>query len=268
MRILIVEDEELAADLLKRRLKRILGPAITSLKIVRSQVAAACYIQEEPIDLLFLDLELQADQGFAILEEPAAKAFQTIIVSGKPDQALRAFEYSVLDFIAKPYSEERLAAAVQRFEDRSAWKFCPGSVPVPTGDAIHLMPLRDIFYIRRAGKNTMIHLADESRKIKKSLLDLEKGLPDSFCRIHRSHIINLKFLKRIEIRSGGCYSAILLNQRELSIGRTHYLHLKELLIPEKAGRIRGRPARSQTVDLKGRPQPLISENQYSSASTR
>lgn len=229
LRILIVEDEELAAQMLKQHLEQILGSDITTLKVVGSLTAAVCFIQEQSIDLLFLDLDLRGDDGFAILEEQVAQGFQTIIVSGNVDQAIKAFEYSVLDFISKPYSLKRLKKAIKMYMDRSNWKFCFEAIPVMVGNSVHLLPCHDIFYISRSVKKTTIHLAEKSIQSKRSLQDLEGRLPDFFIRIHRSYIINIKLLNQIHASSGGVYTASLGNGINLPVSRSSYSILKDLL---------------------------------------
>ena len=77
------------------------------------------FIKEQSIDLLFLDLNLNREDGYELLEEVAAESFHTIIVSAYKDRAIRAFEYGVLDFVAKPYTEERLSLAIQRIHPRN-----------------------------------------------------------------------------------------------------------------------------------------------------
>src|SRR5271157_1945729 len=107
MRILIVEDEEMASRLLKNILIEILGEGIESIQVQRSLTASQCYLQDHTIDLLFLDLNLHVENGFALLASAAAGSFHTIVVSAHTDRAIEAFEYGVLDFVPKPYGEER-----------------------------------------------------------------------------------------------------------------------------------------------------------------
>ncbi len=108
MRILIVEDETVIARRLERLVRQILGQQLVWLKRADCLAAARADLESFPIDLMFLDLNLHGKDGFGLLEHAVAGAFHTVIVSAHTNQALRAFEYGVLDFVAKPFDKERL----------------------------------------------------------------------------------------------------------------------------------------------------------------
>ena len=93
MRILIVEDEKVAARGLERLLRELLGKKITSLKIQGNITASEYFLMDNPIDLLLLDLNLNGEDGFELLKSALAGSFQTIIVSANTDRALQAFEH-------------------------------------------------------------------------------------------------------------------------------------------------------------------------------
>ena len=116
MRILIVEDEEMAGRMLKNILIGILGNGIESIQVQRSLIASQCFVLDHPVDLLFLDLNLHGEDGFDLLKNAAAGAFHTIVVSAHTDRAIEAFEFGVLDFVHKPYGEERIRLALGRYE--------------------------------------------------------------------------------------------------------------------------------------------------------
>ena len=107
MRILIIEDEASVADRIERLTRQVLGTNIQRLAKRQTLSAGLHYLQNHPIDLLLLDLNLNGLNGFSILQELLSHSFQTIIVSANTDQALKAFEYGVLDFIPKPFTIER-----------------------------------------------------------------------------------------------------------------------------------------------------------------
>ena len=118
LRIALVEDEEIVARRLQRLLGRVLGDRRTSITRLTNLHDALDYLADHPIDLLFLDLDLGGEDGFRLLGEAVAASFHTIIVSARHDQALRAFEYGVVDFVAKPYTEDRLRQAIERVTHR------------------------------------------------------------------------------------------------------------------------------------------------------
>jgi DNA-binding LytR/AlgR family response regulator len=187
MRIAIVEDEAIIARRLERMVRGIVGEATID---VASSFDAALQLTRAPIDLLFLDLNLHGRDGFALLEEAAAARFQTVVVSAHHDQALRAFEYGVTDFVAKPWSEERLRRAIERV--RGGRTSAARTLMVRKGRELRAVAVDDIDTIRGADDYSELHLRDGSLHLHaKSLSALETLLPDSFLRVHRSWIVNL-----------------------------------------------------------------------------
>ncbi|TGN10401.1 response regulator transcription factor [Leptospira ilyithenensis] len=116
MNILIVEDEPIHARYLRRLLEKVLGNDIEAIFHEASLVQSENYLKESQIDLLFLDLNLFGENGFDLLNTVPTTNIFTIVVSGNTDQALSAFEYGVIDFIAKPVSEDRLRLALERYD--------------------------------------------------------------------------------------------------------------------------------------------------------
>ena len=122
MNILVVEDEIMAARHLCRVLREILQEKIQSLHHVDTLDDAQQYLQSHGIDLLFLDLNLSGEDGFELLSDVVSSNFQTIIVSGNIDQALRSYEYGVLDFVPKSETSVRVTFGVGV---RGTWIFSP-----------------------------------------------------------------------------------------------------------------------------------------------
>src|SRR5688572_31129759 len=112
MKILIVEDEPVLAQRLARFCREILGGQLESLRVASMFSEASARLDESPIDLLLLDLNLHGRDGMQLLASSVAGSFHTIIVSANTEQALRAFEYGVIDFVPKPFSRERLEQAL------------------------------------------------------------------------------------------------------------------------------------------------------------
>lgn len=187
MKIAIVEDEAVVARRLERMVREIVGLE-ASIDVAPSLPAARNLM---PVDLLFLDLNLNGVDGFRLLEEAAAAPFSTVVVSAHHDQAVRAFDYGVADFVAKPWTAERLRMAV----DRATSKNTAGRarcVVVRKGRELRTIRIDDILFIRGADDYSELHLGDGSMHLhEKSLTALESLLPESFARVHRSYIANL-----------------------------------------------------------------------------
>src|SRR5262245_52839738 len=118
MRILIVEDEDVVARRLQRMLRHLLAERAVSIVRKTSVVEAVEWFSNHAIDLLLLDLNLNGRSGFQVLGDAVSRPFHTIIVSAHEEQAIRAFEYGVTDFVPKPFSEARLRKALDRIVER------------------------------------------------------------------------------------------------------------------------------------------------------
>jgi DNA-binding LytR/AlgR family response regulator len=187
MRIAIVEDEAIVA----RRLERILREIVDGCSIqIATSLDAARSLTRAPLDLLFLDLNLKGRDGFRLLEETAGASFSTVVVSAHQDQALRAFEHGVTDFVAKPYSEERLRKALARVRLRREGPAAP-TLLVRKGRELQPVEIPSIAWIRGADDYSELHLRDGALHLfERNLSAIEELLPETFLRVHRSYIVN------------------------------------------------------------------------------
>lgn len=190
MRIAIVEDEAVVARRLERMVRDIVGGE-SAIELAPTFGAALDLVRGRTLDLLFLDLNLNGRDGFRLLEEAVAAPFQTVVVSAHHEQALRAFEYGVTDFVAKPWSEARLRLAIERVtkrEPRGGTK----RLVVRKGRDTRSIDVAQIVYVRGADDYSEIRLADGTSHLhEKSLTALEAVLPAGFVRVHRSYIVNI-----------------------------------------------------------------------------
>ncbi len=228
MKILIIEDEHRIARRIERMLRSILGQEIKAIQHCDELRAGQEVIANQKIDLLFLDLNLNGEDGFGVLESVVAEPFPTIIISAYRDQAIRAFEYGVLDFVPKPFTEERLAQALQRLQRREKSASSLKYLAIQKKGRRTLIPIADIYYIQGAGVYTELHLKDDSTAIhNKTLENLELLLPEHFVRIHKSYLVSMQEAREIVIEPGSKYSLRLNNQVLLPIGRTRYKEIKK-----------------------------------------
>jgi DNA-binding LytR/AlgR family response regulator len=194
MRIAIVEDEAPIARRLERSVRSILGERIAHVELLPDLPAALACVRTQSLDLVFLDLNLEGRDGFHLLQEAAASRFATIVVSAYEDQAMRAFEVGVTDFVPKPWTEARLRLAIGRATGQAA----PGAarasrLAVRKSGGIELIELDQLVAIRAADDYAELHLAmGETRLHEKTLTGLESLLPEPFARVHRSWIVNLE----------------------------------------------------------------------------
>ena len=226
MRILIVEDEKPTAEDIKLLVEQILQKEITSIHIEVTLESALIYLREKPIDVLLLDLNLNAKDGFQILQQIVSQSFHTIVISANINRAIEAFEYGVLDFIPKPYNIERLKAAFQRLKsshalDGHSIKY----LTVKKGFEIKVIPLEDIKYFKSANIYVELHLRNDQVVIyDKSIKQLVPLLPSNYYRIHKSFIVDRNNVESIQTLGGGKYRVILKSGDCLPVSR-HKINL-------------------------------------------
>jgi two-component system response regulator LytT len=231
VRIVIVEDEPPIAREIERSCRSILGERIRRLEIFHSLEDASSFLDKNPIDLCLLDLNLHGQDGYDLLKHAVSRAFQTIVISAYTDQAVRAFEHGVLDFVPKPFSEERLKKAFERYSSIGEKRDLKTRYVVTRRQGKHYpIPLRGISYFKAGGYLVEVHLkSGRTELIEKSLTLLERILPGHFVRIHRSYIVDLDDVTSFEHDGGGVYHVTLKNQTTLPLGRKYLRALKDLL---------------------------------------
>lgn len=221
-----------AARGLERMLRELLGAKITSLRIEKSLIGSQCFIQENEIDLLLLDLNLDGDIGFDLLKETSAASFLTIITSGNTTEAINAFDYGVLDFVPKPISKDRMKKALQKFQTNST-RTKTKYIGIKQENGVDLIAIKDILYIQSFDKRVKVHKKNGEMFVhNKSLDSIVKVLPDSFFRIHRSFLVNHKQIKKLITAAGGSYQVELTTGIQLKMGRNYYKELKSKLVIE------------------------------------
>ena len=231
MRVLIVEDEPLLAQRLERFCREILGERLEAIRVAATYSEASARLDESPIDLLLLDLNLHGHDGMELLRSSVSGSFHTIVVSANTDQALRAFEFGVMDFVPKPFSKERLTQAIERVTAREsraagAAKF----LAVRKHGRVELISIDRVVYVEGAGAYAELVLDDGKRELHdKTLEKVHALLPSDFQRIHKSYIVRWSSVKALHAHEGSHYEAELRNGLRLPVGRTRYKELREKL---------------------------------------
>ncbi|MFC1493134.1 LytR/AlgR family response regulator transcription factor [candidate division KSB1 bacterium] len=231
MIIVIAEDEPLVAERIERLTKEILKEKLTKILVKNSLPDAMDYIFEHPVDLLLLDLNLHGKDGFELLKHAVSGSFHTIIISAHTEKAIEAFEYGVLDFLGKPFTIERLEAALSRFENIDTKNKYPTKyIAVRKNGKLLLIEVDKITFVRGAGIYSEIILRDGTIELHdKSLNNLDTILPSNFQRIHRSYIVNIQSAKSFSSLGGSKYSLQLLNGEVLPVSRNKYKEVKKFL---------------------------------------
>ncbi len=232
MNVLIIEDEARIAKRLARMTRAYFEQQLT-LTLCDTLSKGLAFMEHSPVDVLLLDLNLNGEDGFEVLETMVAQSFHTIIVSAYTDKAITAFSYGVLDFVPKPFDEGRLFQAFGRLNTRSK---IPDNrlkyLAVRKGGMIKMIEATQLNYIKGAGIYSELHLRDGNQELHDKSLDaLEQLLPPGeFTRIHRSYIVSLKQVEKLVIEPGGKYAVQLTDGRLLPVGRSRYKELRGKMI--------------------------------------
>lgn len=239
IKVLIIDDEPLARSIVRSFLDEKEG--FTIVGECSNGYEGLKAIDSLQPDLIFLDIQMPKINGFEMLElvdEPISVIFTTAF----DEYALKAFETCAVDYLLKPFTEERFDQALTK------WQSTRGSAPtqalddvskqpddhlrivIKDGSSIKIIPIKDVMYLEAYDDYVKVHTSEKKYLKKKTLTYYEKTLDkQQFVRIHRSFIINLMELTGIEPFEKNSYRAILKNGERIPISRSAYGPLKESL---------------------------------------
>lgn len=231
MRVLIVEDEAVVARRIEKFCRAILGGQLESVRVSETFDAAQTRLAESPIDVLLLDLNLGGTDGMALLESSVAGSFHTIVISANVENALRAFDHGVIDFVAKPFTVERLTQALRRVSDPEGRSpYAARCLAVRKPGRIQLVPVAEVRYVQGAGDYSELILAGGRRELHDKSLDrLQAVLPPVFERIHKSYLVRMSDVVCIHSLEGSQWEAELKSGERLPVGRTRYREIRAKL---------------------------------------
>lgn len=229
MKVLIVEDETTLANRLHRLTSEILGDVVTKIIVVHDLDDADELINENCIDLLLLDLNLKNRDGFQLLKQSVANGFHTIVVSANVHRAIEAFEYGVLDFVPKPFSKPRLAAAFARYSNTNGGNATSTRyLSIKRSGQIEVISIEQLLYIKGASNYSELYLKDGSTKMhSKSLNQLMALLPNDFERIHKSYIVPMSSAVKLQSSPGAVYMLVLRSGDVLPVSRNKAKALRQ-----------------------------------------
>lgn len=241
LRTLIIDDEAPARDLLWLLLQE--SPIVELLGACEDGHSAIAEIQKQKPNLIFLDIQMPEVSGFDVLRAiPQEQLPYVIFVTAYDQYAIQAFEVNAIDYLLKPFDDERFAKALTRaktaFEDRAArgWsdqirnllgQVTPEEQPtylrklsVKVGSKIKFIPLEEVIWIEAENQYIRIHTATASYLQRQALSKLEALLsPKDFFRIHRSAIVRLSAIRQIEPYFKGDYLVYLEGEVKVKLSR-------------------------------------------------
>lgn len=244
IRALVVDDEAPAQLRLQRLLDR--EPDIDLVGACCCGTEAIATVRAERPDLLFLDIRIPPDDGFAVLDALGGEAPPAVVfVTASEEYAVRAFEANALDYLHKPFSAERFQAALDRVrtrlreheagrhrdrllsllddhaEDRGRVGYRDRLV-IKTGSQLVFLDPEDVDWIEAEGVYVRLQVGAKTYLLRESLRNVEHRLdPRRFLRIHRSTILNLDRVKKIVPHFNGGALVILRDGRQLKMSRSY-----------------------------------------------
>jgi two-component system, LytTR family, response regulator len=249
IRTVIVDDEPLA----RRRIRSMLAGAddvevIAECANGREAIEA---IEESPPDLLFLDIQMPELDGFDVLQAIGVGQVPAVIFVTAYDQfALRAFETHALDYLMKPFDDERFEAALQRARGRirqqqggdldSRLRALLDEVRVdrgylqrlvvPSGHRSIFIRTEQVDWIEAERNYIRLHVGGQTYLLRENMSRIEAALdPAMFCRIHRSTIVNIDRIQAVESLLRGEYLVVLHNGTKLTSSRSYRRNLHAVM---------------------------------------
>jgi two-component system, LytTR family, response regulator len=239
IRALIADDEPLARERITRLLSTESDVQVVSQ--CRDGLEAVTYIKQSKPDLAFLDIEMPEIDGLGILREIPPDATPVIIFTTAYDHyAIQAFEAHALDYLLKPFDEERFRRALQRarmhlenlrskdlaarllaaLEEARPSTTEADRLVIKSGGKVVFLKLEEIDWVEAAANYVHIHAGTEGYYMRETMNSFEARLdPSRFIRIHRSTIVNLAKIKELQPCNNGEFIVVLRNGKELSLSR-------------------------------------------------
>src|SRR5215213_7564491 len=241
---LLIDDEPLARSIIKEYLQH-----YAQIEVVQECndgfEGVKAMMQHQP-DLIFLDIQMPKISGFEMLElieQPPAVIFTTAF----DEYAIKAFENNAVDYLLKPFSRERFDKAISKWTEQ---KNIPSQktgtdsllqtaaqlpqqnrrIVVKTGGRIRIIQVDEVHYLEAADDYVKIHTKDGSFIKNRTMANFEQLLdPHQFVRCHRSYIVNVQFITRIDPYEKESYLAILKTGDKVPVSKSGYVKLKSVL---------------------------------------
>jgi two-component system LytT family response regulator len=243
MRVLVVDDEPLAREGMRLLLAD--EPAVTQVAEARNGAEAVAAIRAQRPDLLLLDVQMPAMDGFDVLRELGPEHMPPVIFVTAHDQyAIRAFEVNAIDYLLKPVTRERFQLALARMRERGITqgesqhfhallqqlaappKFLT-RVALRSAGRISFVGVDDVLYVQAAENYVQLHLKNSRHLLHVPIATLEASLdPQMFLRIHRSMIVNVKQVQELETGAHGEYIVVLKGGARLQSSRSYHDRIK------------------------------------------
>ncbi|MEK6335932.1 MAG: LytTR family DNA-binding domain-containing protein [Acidobacteriota bacterium] len=249
IRTVIVDDEPLARRGIRAQLKN--EKDIEIISECRNGHEAVKAIESQAPDLVFLDVQMPELNGFQVVEGIGVERMPAVIfVTAYDRYALRAFEVHALDYLLKPFDDERFATALERarrhinqkniddlsrrlqglLDDLQSSRKYVERLVVKSAGRIFFLSVAEIDWIEAADNYVRLHAGRESHLLRETMNSLEKKLdPEQFLRVHRSRIVNARKIKELQPLFRGEYDIMLRDGTRVESGRGYRERIQKLL---------------------------------------
>ncbi len=248
IRVLLVDDESLAREMLREMLQD--DPQVIIVGESCNGREALEAIRTHAPDLIFLDVQMPELGGFEVLEALGKDIPQVIFVTAYDQYAVRAFEVHALDYLLKPFDQERFDISWQRaraqilrernggtdqrilalLEEMKAGNKYLERLVIKASGRIYFLETAEIDWIEAEGNYVSVHSAKKSHLLRETISSLESQLdPKKFLRIHRSSIVRIDRIQELQPWFHGEYRIILQNGTQLTLSRNYRDKLQEAL---------------------------------------
>jgi two-component system, LytTR family, response regulator len=249
VRTAIADDEPLARERIASMLEA--HPNYEIVAHCKDGAEAVTAIRRERLDLVFLDVRMPELDGFQVLDALGGGHVPAIIfVTAFEDYAIRAFEVSALDYLLKPFDRPRFEKTLARFEEQfhrgqmgisdelrqflgslgGSTEAYASRFPIKSAGDIYFVRAEEIDWIDAAGNYTALHVAGRKHLIRETMKSIESKLdPRKFVRVHRSAIINIDRLRKLQPYFHGEYVVTLQDGTTLTSSRGYSDRLRALL---------------------------------------
>jgi two-component system LytT family response regulator len=243
-KVIIIDDEPLARSIVAEYLQSY--PQLQLVQECNDGFEGIKAIMQHQPDIIFLDIQMPKINGFEMLElveQPPSVIFTTAF----DEYAIKAFETHAVDYLLKPFSKERFDKAVQKWLDQKTIpaaaaateplletaSLAPGQnqrIVVKNGAKIKIIPVHEVLYLEAADDYVKIHTADGYYLKNKTMAHFEKALDaQQFARCHRSYMVNVQHIVRIDPYEKDGHIAILKSGAKVQVSKTVYVKLRQVM---------------------------------------
>ena len=216
MKCLVVDDDEMSRATIEHYITQ--TESLEIIGVCSNAIDALNELKKQAIDLIFLDVEMPEMSGLEMLES-LGNPPKVILITSKKEYALEAFEYNVVDYLLKPIDYVRFLKAINKLGELHS----KGSINIDSEDIFIKTDLKfvkinfaDIHFIEAMADYVIINLGSAKHIIHSTMKAIEKKLSsDSFTRVHRSYIVNLKKIDAVE------NATIVINEQRIPIGASY-----------------------------------------------